>query len=726
MPSSTGESESVESLGGYELVERLGSGGMGVVHLGRSASGQLVAVTVVHDRYARDEEFRDRFRQELAAVRRVSGDFTAPVVDADPEAPRPWMATAYVPGRTLAELVSEDGPLEGRALRNLALGLVEALRDIHRAGVVHRNLKPGNVLMAEDGPRVIDFGISPAADHRAPTVSGRPLGGPRFMAPEQLAPSREVTAASDVFSLGSLLVYAATGRGPFEAEARAQADAGSPHPTDRQVMREQPDLEGVAEPLRGIAERCLAEDPAARPTLAELRELFRSLPDTHEPPGAPGGAPSAAGPGGPRRRVRRLAVLGAAVVVAVAGTAAYALSSRSGEEDRTPLASASHRPAVLPTGFQPWRTGLSRRVAHESTSHDVDAVNAGCVSDGTALYCAGTGFTVARVDAASGRVGWWYGGNAGAAERPLGVRGGIVYTYEQPDGTRAHAPRRLLALDAATGKRVWSREIDASHPAALFNGGVLAVAPDSSDLVALDPRTGEPRWRTAGKSSVGTGCGPRVLGGAPYAVCVDAEHPAKGPAALLHLNPADGTARELTHLSQRAVPLGAVSAQPLFALRKHRDAESKGGRDEEFEGLIRIDPISGALIRVRLPDTPRGTPTLLNGIVYFVRPDGTVTAYSANGPRLWQRDTEVEDLSVPARSTGLDALFLADGHGRLVALDRETGDVRWTTDELPGLGTAAGNTVPSVLTVKDALVAVAGDTAFAVDPDHPTRSPSAR
>lgn len=253
---------------------------------------------------------------------------------------------------------------------------------------------------------------------------------------------------------------------------------------------------------------------------------------------------------------------------------------------------------------------------------------------------------------------------------------------------------------------------------------MLAVARNSSDLVALDPKTGEPRWRTAAKSSAGTECGPLALGGAPCAVCTDADHPAKGPAALLHLNPADGTARELTHLSQRAVPLGAVSAQPVFALRKHLHAGSEGGRDEEYEGLIRIDPISGALIRVRLPDTPRGTPTLLNGTVYFVRPEGTVTAYSANGPRLWQRDTEVEDLSVPARSTGLDALYLANRNGRLVALDRETGTVRWATAEPPGPGLAAGTTVPGVLTVKDALVAVAGDTAFSVDPEHPTRAPS--
>jgi outer membrane protein assembly factor BamB len=170
------------------------------------------------------------------------------------------------------------------------------------------------------------------------------------------------------------------------------------------------------------------------------------------------------------------------------------------------------------------------------------------------------------------------------------------------------------------------------------------------------------------------------------------------------------------------VPLGAVSAQPLFALRKHTDTESEGGRDEEYDDLIRVDPISGALIHVRLPDTPRGTPTLLNGMVYFVRPDGTVTAYSSNGPRLWQRDTGIENLSAPARSTTRDALYLANRYGRLVALDRTTGAVRWTTAKLDGLGTAAENTLPNVLTVKDALVAVAGDTAFSVDPDHPSHT----
>ncbi|MHC5905004.1 serine/threonine-protein kinase, partial [Streptomyces sp. S6] len=272
MPPSSEESRAAGSIGGYTLVDRLGSGGMGVVHLAHSASGRQVAVKVVHAQYATDDEFRARFRQEVAAARRVSGAFTAPVVDADPEAEVPWMATLYVPGRTLSEVVAEQGPLSGRELRVLALGLTEALRDIHRAGVVHRDLKPSNVLMAEDGPRVIDFGISRAADNQTLTITGRLMGTPPFMSPEQFTSPRDVTAASDVFSLASLLVYAATGTRPFDGE--------SPYLTVYQVMHEEPSLDGVADPLRSIVERCLAKDPADRPQLPELQKLFKALPDT--------------------------------------------------------------------------------------------------------------------------------------------------------------------------------------------------------------------------------------------------------------------------------------------------------------------------------------------------------------------------------------------------------------------------------------------------------------
>ncbi|WP_330347622.1 endo alpha-1,4 polygalactosaminidase [Streptomyces sp. NBC_00582] len=335
-----------ESMGGYALVDRLGSGGMGVVYLGRSDSGRQVAVKVVHPPYAQDQEFRTRFRQEVAAARRVSGAFTAPVVDADPDGAQPWMATLYVPGRTLSDVVAQDGPLRGRALRVLALGLVEALRDIHRAGVVHRDLKPSNVLMAEDGPRVIDFGISHAVDNEALTMTGRLIGTPPFMSPEQFTAPREVTGASDVFSLGSLLVYAATGNRPF--------DGSSPYLTGYQVMYEAPDLDGVVEPLRSVARRCLDKDPAARPELGELRDMLRALPDSDvvaepvtpvadpvEPAGRDAGAVNRGGSGRRRRRV----LVGLAAVLAVTGLSIVAVRGGSAV-----LNAASPSPTAPPVG----------------------------------------------------------------------------------------------------------------------------------------------------------------------------------------------------------------------------------------------------------------------------------------------------------------------------------------------------------------------------------------
>ncbi|MGW2518909.1 endo alpha-1,4 polygalactosaminidase [Streptomyces sp. NPDC001617] len=361
-----------ESIGGYTLIDRLGSGGMGVVYLGSSDSGRRVAVKLVHPAYAQDEEFRTRFRQEVAAARRVSGAFTAPVVDADPDAVQPWMATLYVPGRTLSDIVAKDGPLGAGELRVLALGLVEALRDIHRAGVVHRDLKPSNVLMAEDGPRVIDFGISYAVDNEALTMTGRLIGTPPFMSPEQFIAPRDVTGASDVFSLGSLLVYAASGNRPF--------DASSPYMTGYQVMYEAPDLDGVAEPLRGIAERCLDKDPAARPELEELRGLFRALPDsdpsavtgvsveaaTHHrvsrgrpvPPGAAEDGTSGGNGGGDSTRIRdgrrkRRVLVGLAAALAVTGVSIAVVKAASDRGDSAQSSTAPTSGAAVSPTFAP-------------------------------------------------------------------------------------------------------------------------------------------------------------------------------------------------------------------------------------------------------------------------------------------------------------------------------------------------------------------------------------
>lgn len=271
-PRSTGfgaeGAEQPESVGAYRLESVLGAGGMGVVHLATSPSGMRLAVKVVHAQHAADPEFRARFKQEVSAARRVSGAFTASVVDADPEADRPWMATVHIPGPTLAERVRDSGPLTAEEVRRLGAGLAEALRDIHRAGVVHRDLKPSNVLLAADGPKVIDFGISRPYDSDLRTETGKLIGTPPFMAPEQFQRPREVGPAADVFAMGAVLVHAATGRGPFDSESH--------YVVAYQVVHNEPDLTGVPDDLEPVLRDCLAKDPGDRPTPDELMCALRS------------------------------------------------------------------------------------------------------------------------------------------------------------------------------------------------------------------------------------------------------------------------------------------------------------------------------------------------------------------------------------------------------------------------------------------------------------------
>src|SRR5215471_13539911 len=203
-----------QRIGPYRLVGRLGSGGMGRVFLGRSAGGRLVAVKVIRDELAQDPHFRMRFGREVAAAKRVGGLFTALVVDADVDGPTPWLATTYVAGPSLADAVSAHGPLPSESVLSLAAGLAEGLAAIHAVSLIHRDLKPSNVLLAHDGPRVIDFGISRAAEASVLTRTGLVVGSPGFMSPEQ-AEGGEVGPASDVFSLGAVLVFAATAVAPF-------------------------------------------------------------------------------------------------------------------------------------------------------------------------------------------------------------------------------------------------------------------------------------------------------------------------------------------------------------------------------------------------------------------------------------------------------------------------------------------------------------------------------
>lgn len=250
-----------QRIGPFRVVRRLGSGGMGRVFLCLSAGGRPVAVKLIRADLAADREFRTRFRREVEAAQKVSGLYTAMLVDADVDGPVPWLATAYVAGPSLADAVRDRGPLVSAPLLELAAGLAEGLAAIHAAGVVHRDLKPSNILLADDGPRVIDFGISRAADASVLTSTGLIVGSPGFMSPEQ-ADGGEVGPPSDVFSFGAVLAFAATGHSPF--------GTGSTPALVYRVVHGAPALDGIPAEASDLIGRCLAKDPARRPTAADL------------------------------------------------------------------------------------------------------------------------------------------------------------------------------------------------------------------------------------------------------------------------------------------------------------------------------------------------------------------------------------------------------------------------------------------------------------------------
>ncbi|MFF5405461.1 PQQ-binding-like beta-propeller repeat protein [Streptomyces misionensis] len=699
-PLSTGDPE---AIGGYTLLGRLGAGGMGVVYLGVSASGRQVAVKLAHGPHSQEEEFRTRFRQEVAAARRVSGAFTAPVVDADPDAERPWMATLYVPGLNLAEVVERDGPLSLRELRALGLGLTEALRDIHRAGLVHRDLKPRNVLMTEDGPRVIDFGISRAADNQNLTATGRMIGTPPFMSPEQLAAPRDVTPASDVFSLGSLLVFAAVGTGPF--------DADSPYITGYQVVYGTPDLDGVPEALLGIVERCLDKDPAARPDLAELHRMLQALPEsdatetanTRRRSASSSATPASTGDGTGRRRRARMLLAGLGAALAVTGLVVGV--DVLAPDAHTTTAAESTRAAALPDGWRPWRTQLRDDVQGVPLDYD----SPGCVTERSALFCGGTGFTAARIDAASGRT-LWRTGTRPQGVQPIGVRDGLVYVYEDPDDTT----RRVVALDAATGHRRWQRDVNKSEAAVLYDGGLLTLSPDYASFVAYGP-SGRELWRAPTPAEY---CTPSALGGVPYGLCSKGTEPGQAPVELMRLEPGNLTA--IATLPKKAEALGAVGGQPLFLAPQTAKDVYEAGYERPYNALLRVVPETGQVRRTPLARPLTGAATLVDGVVYFVRSDGSVTAVSADsGRQLWQKATDMESLSAPAVSTTYKRVYFSNRFGRLLALDSRTGAEVWRTSALADPGDKTQAYPPRVLLVKDAIVATAGDTAFSRSPSGP-------
>ncbi len=362
-----------QQVGKYRLLGELGSGGMGRVFLGLSPGGRLVAVKIVRPDLAGNPDFLARFTREVATARTVSGIYTAPVVDADLAGPEPWLVTAYVDGPSLADAVARHGPVPATSLLPLAAGLAEGLGAIHAAGVVHRDLKPSNVLLADDGPRIIDFGISRVADGTEMTHTGSIVGSPGFMSPEQ-ATGGEVGPASDIFSLGGVLSFAATGTGPF--------GTGVPTATLYRVVHNQPDTSSMPPVIRELAQRCLAKDPRQRPTaeqiLTSLGEVDRAREWVPWPLPQQGAGAQAAGKPGPAPAARTPIHTAPASVVA---------APPAGPRTQTVGRAAGIHVATVPE-----EAGAARR-PHQPRSHLRWALAGGALAGALAV---GTVFSLAH------------------------------------------------------------------------------------------------------------------------------------------------------------------------------------------------------------------------------------------------------------------------------------------------------------------------------------------
>ncbi|MBC9716337.1 protein kinase [Streptomyces sp. TRM66268-LWL] len=724
-------------IGGYTVEERLGSGGMGVVYRARTASGRPLAVKVVHTHYADDEEFRVRFRRELAAARRVSGAFTAPVVDADPDADRPWMATLFIPGENLGTHVRRHGPLPLDRLRELATGLAEALRELHRTDVIHRDLKPANVMLAEDGPRVIDFGISRGAafhDGQPLTDTGRVMGTPPYMSPEQLADPREVGPPADVFSLGSVLVYAATGRGPFDGE--------NPYETAIRVVEGAPQLEGVPRELRPVVERCLDKSPKARPTPDELLALLRGAPLPPPPQDPLPTEPT------PRRPLPLPGVLGVIGLV-VALVAAFFLVR--------PLLDADDKPqgqeAKLPAGYRAWQS-------RASAPSGLDAQFNGCaVHHKGGLVCAGADYAAVRFALADGAVGWHHPIDPTADDEDFGEgavigesRGGIL-VYNNADESKGtgddaatSARYSILSLDPGTGGIRWQTPVGhgdrAPAPAPGPEWGGAAVLPsgvvtftgrNGSSYTLLDGASGKALWTapTPAKEQ----CGLQAAAGRAYLLCVTADY---SRTRIGSLDPRTGrptwadlggdTVLWLGGHRGRAVlavgPADAADYTRLLAVEPGAPDAAGDSTSGPAAGDSTSGPAEPAVrsIPLSVPQPGDSTPQLTSRGLYFSYANGRVDAIDpATGRRLWRGDTGL-DLPGPAETTDTHVIVASPG-GRVSALHRGDGTLDWTRSAPGDSGPPTTSVGPRPAVLGDALyVPYGSQSVFSValtDPHAP-------
>jgi outer membrane protein assembly factor BamB len=653
------EPEDPRQVGRYRIVARIGAGGMGQVFLGRSPGGRPVAVKLVRPELARDGDFRRRFAREVTAARRVNGAYTAGVVDADPDGSPAWLATLYVSGVSLADAVAEHGPWPAASVLALGAGLAEALEAIHAAGVVHRDLKPSNVLLASDGPRVIDFGISTASEASALTHTGMTIGTPGFMSPEQLT-GKPVGPASDVFALGAVLAYTAAGVGPF--------GTGTPHALHFRAVYEQPDLDALPSALRDLVAACLAKEPDQRPTVAGLlhRMTAQGQDETADATlllAEPGWMPEAVD-----RLVREKAATPlprnptpppAAVPTPTTPDVPVAPRAPVPQAPIPPAPAATDGPAAAP----PLHEAPTQTAGHASRGAVGPSEPAGEPDDSVPLvysYPAGAPVPMTRrgallaltgtAVAAGAVVAIWKTSDGGSGSGSGGSPSSVQPSTRKAVRTTPPAPRE-------PGQQLWAFSTDDEvHTAPTVANGVVYFGSNDKNLYAVDAATGRKRWALDTGSVVNSSA----------AVVGDMVYVGTYGHGLYAVDTATGRKRwTFTGSGSWPVASPVVSGGVAYA----------GSEDGTFYA---VDAATGKQ-RWKFRGTKDGlvdsAPAVVGGVVYFGSDDNRLYALdAATGRKRWDFDTG-DNLDSPPVVTG-GRVYASNG--RLYALDAATGKVRWS------------------------------------------------
>ncbi len=620
------EADDPRVIGDFRLQARLGAGGMGRVYLGFSPAGRAVAVKVIHPHLARDPAFAARFQREVAAAQAVNAVYAAPVVAAGPDDDPPWLATAFVPAPSLHEVVASSGPLPEEAVWKLAAGLAEGLRAVHASGLVHRDLKPGNVLLATDGPRVIDFGIARVLDGTRLTATDGVLGTPSYMSPEQ-ARGGSVDPPSDIFSLGGVVYFAATGQPPF--------GGGIPAALLYRIVFDEPSLDGLPPQLRSLVAACLDKNPATRPTPAQLATALM--------PAMPAGSlPTAS----------RLAFWPEPVGQFIRDYQAR-LDPESAQAPPVPVAA---------------RTPVASRASFASPAPSTWQAAAG----GTAPGWQPAGEPTVRPRAAGGRHAretapvaglsrrHALAALAGAATAGLGIAGWEVATHLLP-GPGKPAASQFSLPKVTPGTVAWRFNANASVSSVAQAGNVVYVSTNGNAIFALNATTGKQIWKRTttselnGRLMVAGGSVVIAGGNGPYAL------------AAAHGNQLWSIKQE----DQSPLLVSGGVAYLGFAAKSNTTG-----------GVTALDPASGTILWT-FPFGPvadiGGQMAAADGVVYVTTTDGELFALSAANGAVRKKVTGFGAFGSAAIAAikGVVYTGLDDKKGTVAAIDAASGKTRW-------------------------------------------------